>query len=623
MSTVKEQLNETIEALMDASLAMSKVYQEQEDTSPYRMLRNQMHALKNAISAEELNVLIGGEVKVGKSSLLNCILGKDLLSVAEEVCTNVPTKIKYGDKERYIVYFNEDENGECVSPKEIQPEEIPEYTSEKLNVRNEKNVEYLEIQINNDYLKNGLAFIDTPGLGALDPRHAQATMRIATKAHIILFLGSSDKQLTRSEIESLKTLIELSKCDFITHILTHSDKNRPDTILAENKEILTKELPNKRINYIKISSKYYIDYLKYKDIDDLKDSGYEGLFEYISEVNSSAKELLMGIYKSKMYYMALSLKQKIDHAKAIVEDPSKAEKECSELITAKEKIREIKKDIESWDEQLQKESIDLNSEMSCFLNNKQSEIVKKITDRVHEKDLYLDPKIMSIYLNGQIQLLQNGLESTYSSKIQEIYSTIECKMGLVPIRDVVMGIKFDEINNKVELDLPQNNMIDGLNIGRNVAGGALLGMATAGWLASSKLGGAVGAKIGFWMGSVIPGFGNMAGTAIGFIFGGLAGLVTAMFTTKKEKRNKMVSECKNNLTLFISNVKVKMQGTISKTFFVIKKDVRNYLNSLESECEAQIRIYRILAHNLRTNYNLVNDSSQVVDYICENLKQNK
>ena len=140
MSTVKEQLNESIEALMDASLTMSKVYQEQEDTSPYRMLRNQMLALKNAISAEELNVLIGGEVKVGKSSLLNCILGKDLLSVAEEVCTNVPTKIKYGDKERYIVYFNEDENGECVSPKEIQPEEIPEYTSEKLNVRNEKNV---------------------------------------------------------------------------------------------------------------------------------------------------------------------------------------------------------------------------------------------------------------------------------------------------------------------------------------------------------------------------------------------------------------------------------------------------------------------------------------------------
>lgn len=622
MSPLKEQLNVSIEALMHASLTMSKVYQEQEDTSPYRLIRNQMLALKNAISAEELNVLIGGEVKVGKSSLLNCILGKDLLSVAEEVCTNVPTKIKYGDKERYIVYFNEDENGECVSPKEIRPEEIPEYTSEKLNIRNEKNVEYLEIQINSDYLKNGLAFIDTPGLGALDPRHAQATMRIATKAHIILFLGSSDKQLTRSEIESLKTLIELSKCDFITHILTHSDKNRPDTILAENKEILTKELPNKRINYIKISSKYYRDYLKYKDIDDLKDSGYEGLFEYIREVNSSAKKMLMDIYIKRIYSMALSLKQMIDHAKSIIENPSKVENELDDLNLAQTKILEIEKKIEYWDEQLQKESIDLNSEMSYYLNNKNSEIVKKITDKVQD-DYYLDPKKMSGYLNGQIQLLQNGLESTYSSKIQEIYSAIERNMGLDQIRDVVMGIKCDEINNKVELDIPQNNMIDSLNMGRNIAGGAFLGAATVSALASTKLGGVVGAKIGFWIGSVIPGFGNMAGTTIGAILGGLAGFVTAIFTTKKAKRDKMVSECTKNLALFINNVKIKMQGTISKTFFVIRKDVSNYLKSLKSECEAKIRIYRNLAHNLRTNYNLVKDSSQVVDYICENLKQNK
>ena len=618
MNTVQKQLNASIDALKDVSLVMSKIHQEQDDNSPYRLIASQILTLKSAILCSELNVLIGGEIKVGKSSLLNCILGKELLSVAEEVCTNVPTKIKYGEQEKYIVYFNEDENGNCRNPKEISYSEIPIYTSEKMNVRNEKNVQYLEIQTKNDYLKNGLTFIDTPGLGALDPRHAQATMNIASHAHVILFLGSSDKQLTRSEVESLKTLIDLSKCDFITHVLTHSDRNSPDSIMNENKKILSEELPQKQIKYIKVSSKYYRDFLKYKDLDDLKDSGYENLFEYINGINLSAKEVLMEILKRKLYSIAFSLKKMIDHEKSLVEDPSKVEKELENIKEAKEKILNIEKNIKEWDEVLQNEIIDVEAEVQHFLNNKVSDIEKKINEKVQD-DYYLNPNNMSVYLNEQMQLLQQELDLIYSSKMQEVYYTIERQMGINKIRKDIMGFDSEEINN-VDLDISQNSTIETVTIAKNIAGSALLGGAVFGYLASTKVGSAVGAKIGFWLGSIIPGFGNIAGTTIGVFLGGLTGFVTAIFTSKKAKRNAMFSECKKNMATFINHVRIKLQSVIKKSAIMLRNDVHNYLTELRKASEEKIKTYSNLANAMRSNWTQVGDASTVVDFICEKLQ---
>jgi ribosome biogenesis GTPase A len=68
---------------------------------------------------DSFNILFAGEIKTGKSSLVNNLLGLDVCTVAPGVCTNVNTVIHYGSEERITVHFNPDKDGSVPEPQTI------------------------------------------------------------------------------------------------------------------------------------------------------------------------------------------------------------------------------------------------------------------------------------------------------------------------------------------------------------------------------------------------------------------------------------------------------------------------------------------------------------------------
>ena len=73
--------------------------------SVYFSLAEQLRILQQRFSEQKLTILVAGEMKVGKSTFINSLLGLDILATAHEVCTNVPTKIVYGEEEKILVHF--------------------------------------------------------------------------------------------------------------------------------------------------------------------------------------------------------------------------------------------------------------------------------------------------------------------------------------------------------------------------------------------------------------------------------------------------------------------------------------------------------------------------------------
>ncbi|MGH3172318.1 MAG: dynamin family protein, partial [Streptosporangiaceae bacterium] len=67
--------------------------------------REQLVALLGRLDAARLRVLVTGEAKRGKSTLVNALLGREVLPAGVTPLTAVTTTVRYGDDERAEVRF--------------------------------------------------------------------------------------------------------------------------------------------------------------------------------------------------------------------------------------------------------------------------------------------------------------------------------------------------------------------------------------------------------------------------------------------------------------------------------------------------------------------------------------
>ncbi len=233
--------------------------------------------LRKSIEGGQFRVVVVGEVKKGKSSLINALLdNKELLPEFKEIATSVAFKIIYGEEAKNTVFFKKKyseaidddsdlvdlENYEELSAITISDSDLEDYGTEKGNPGNEKNVEHILIELPNEILKTGIEIIDTPGLGGMFQYHAEISWKyLPTADAVLLVLDSTDSPLTREEkkwIHKIKNfnsvfLFTQTKIDTVSALQWQSWQ-------ARNLKILTKllEKDEKDIFYFPISSVYKI-----------------------------------------------------------------------------------------------------------------------------------------------------------------------------------------------------------------------------------------------------------------------------------------------------------------------------------------------------------------------------
>lgn len=196
--------------LLKASSSIAKRYGKVEE---YETLSNLLeHCYDNS-----LTLLVCGEFKRGKSSLVNALLNDDICVVADGIATSSVSVIKYGAEPRVIRYFStylEDSAGtQCMTVKSelIKFDSIRDYT--KGSSMDIDNTLYLEIEIPNAFLKSkGLTLIDTPGIGSLDPRHLFLTLQALPKADAVFFVTDTTEPMLTTELDFIKDkIIPLNK----------------------------------------------------------------------------------------------------------------------------------------------------------------------------------------------------------------------------------------------------------------------------------------------------------------------------------------------------------------------------------------------------------------------------
>lgn len=171
--------------------------------------------LREKIETNTFNLVVVGQFKRGKTSLINALLGADILPVAVVPLTSIATVMTYGDALGIKVFFND---GRVT---EIKPESLPEYVTEKGNPKNVKDVSEVIVTYPSRYLKGGVRLIDTPGVGSIYQHNTDVAYQYLPKSDAVLFILSVDQPMSRAELDFLKDVREYS--DKIFFLLNKAD----------------------------------------------------------------------------------------------------------------------------------------------------------------------------------------------------------------------------------------------------------------------------------------------------------------------------------------------------------------------------------------------------------------
>ncbi|CAI8721264.1 conserved protein of unknown function [Methylococcus capsulatus] len=154
-------------------------------------------ALRDKLQAGHFDVLTVGQFKRGKTSLINALLGENLLPTAAVPLTSVVTVLAYGDPPRITVQPLEG------SPFDIRPDMLADYITEPGNPGNAKGVREVLIRTSSPLLGNGVRIVDTPGVGSVFRHNTDTAWARLPQCDAALFVLSADQAVSEAELEFL------------------------------------------------------------------------------------------------------------------------------------------------------------------------------------------------------------------------------------------------------------------------------------------------------------------------------------------------------------------------------------------------------------------------------------
>ncbi|WP_300018419.1 dynamin family protein [Pseudonocardia sp.] len=169
-----------------------------------------------------VQVLVVGEFKQGKSQLVNALINAPVCPVDDDLATAVPTAVKYAEAPAVTLVW-EARPGEKRAPRrtEVPIEKLAHYVSEAGNPGNRQGLSRAEVGLPRNLLKGGLVLVDTPGVGGLGSAHGAATMATLPTADAVLLVSDASQEYTAPELEFLATAMRL--CPNVAGIVTKTD----------------------------------------------------------------------------------------------------------------------------------------------------------------------------------------------------------------------------------------------------------------------------------------------------------------------------------------------------------------------------------------------------------------
>ncbi|HXW47530.1 MAG TPA: dynamin family protein [Streptosporangiaceae bacterium] len=199
--------------------------------------RDELAALRDRLESARLRVLVAGEAKRGKSTLVNALLGREVLPSGVIPLTAVPATVVQatGSDEGIEVAFTDGRSARYPLPA------LPDFGTERGNPGNSRHVAAITVLADAPILARGVEIVDTPGTGSVHAHNTAAADAALPSMDAAIFVLTADPPVSASERDLLRRVagmsvalfIVLNKADYLDQIALAEAEEFTARIVAE------------------------------------------------------------------------------------------------------------------------------------------------------------------------------------------------------------------------------------------------------------------------------------------------------------------------------------------------------------------------------------------------------
>ena len=376
-------------------------------------LEDRLSTTWRRLTSPDVRVLVVGEYKQGKSSLINALLGFRACPVDDDIATSVPTTVRYAEKA--VAYVIRPGGGEDEEVKEEVPlDRAGEMITELGNPNNRQGLTAAEIGIPSDLLKMGLVLVDTPGVGGIASVHNAATMAALPFADALMFVSDASQELTAPELDFLKTARDL--VPNVVSVLSKTD------FYPEWRRIL--EIDRKHLEQagvvagiIPVSSTLRASALVARSEQLNRESGVPQLIMLLQKhIIARAEQLAVRSTVHDLLAVLEQLDERHIAAIKVLKDPEQAGEVVDNLKAAKEQAEQLRTTGARWQQTLNDGFADLTSDVEYELRMRLREVAREADEAI---DKSVPTKIWNEF--------QAWLERRVTREITDVYALVSTR----------------------------------------------------------------------------------------------------------------------------------------------------------------------------------------------------
>ncbi len=156
-------------------------------------------------------LLVLGDMKRGKSTFLNALIGENLLPSDVNPCTALLTVLRYGPEKRVTIHFTDDRSPQTIDFASFKQQYTIDPTEAKaLEERQEPafpDVSHAVVEYPLSLLEKGVEIVDSPGLNDTEARN-ELSLGYINNCHAVLFVMRASQPCTLGERRYLENYIK-------------------------------------------------------------------------------------------------------------------------------------------------------------------------------------------------------------------------------------------------------------------------------------------------------------------------------------------------------------------------------------------------------------------------------
>lgn len=392
-----------------------------------------LRELQGDIQGDFYTVVVLGEFKRGKSTLVNALLGTRLLPMDVLPETATINAIMYDETPRLsVVHLDGTEKKGEVTYDFLKQYSAREEGSDAANVR------YIKIGYPCELLKNRVVLVDTPGVSDLNEQRSEVTYQFVPKANAVLFVLDANAPLKKTEKEFIDERLLPLGIDNIIFIINKYDavdEEEEEEFLENVRKRLhnafqmdEKEAQLRDISIYPLSAKQALQGIEQGSDKLLKASGFEEIRDKLHAMlfGGKVEQEKVRSYRKRLHWLLSSLEREIQGEKSM-----KAA-DISELESAAFALRQM----------LQEKTSEENN-VDAYVKSAKTKIYAMTDKSLHHFHGKLKENVLDLIEQYKSQDFKNFIEQTLTKHIKR---NIESWIGIyVPHVDELLALMEREL----------------------------------------------------------------------------------------------------------------------------------------------------------------------------------